>query len=338
MIVVDGQKSYQGAYAERVQNRQTTNQMTEAKKDASVKRVKEAVYDSVSVSEEGKNYVDRESAKTGSGKKAPEFVEYTKVYKDERIAKSGDSFWQNTGSQYLVFSQKLNESGFFDSMSDKEVREAESILSAITKGMDSLSNAQYLTGQGPSGVDGKGYTLPTSYEARMELESSTAALMYFGEKYIEDEGLRKEFEGLVKDYYAHNTEVLGEYTNPSEQMDKAVSKFYENSGNGQYNDLFAKAASQNSDRVAYSKYMGSVTHTKEEQQYGNALSGLFEQLKRNPSDQADIWSKVQNTMLNYATNGGGSGALREQVLAGAGDSFTRMENCWSLLLKNKSSV
>ena len=41
-------------------------------------------------------------------------------------------------------------------MSDKEVREAESILSAITKGMDSLSNAQYLTGQGPSEVDGKG--------------------------------------------------------------------------------------------------------------------------------------------------------------------------------------
>ena len=76
MIVVDGQKSYLGAYAERVQNRQTTNQMTEAKKDASVKRVTEAVYDSVSVSEEGKNYVDRESAKTGSGKKAPEFVGY----------------------------------------------------------------------------------------------------------------------------------------------------------------------------------------------------------------------------------------------------------------------
>ena len=336
MIVVDGQKSYQGAYAERVQNRQPTHQMTEAKKDASANRVKEAVYDSVSVSEEGKNYLDKESAKTGSGKKAPEFVEYSRFYKDERIAKSGDSFWQNTGSQYLVFSQKLNESGFFDSMSDEEVREAESILSAITKGMDSLSNAQYLTGQGPSGVDGKGYTLPTSYEARMELESSTAALMYFGEKYIEDEGLRKEFEGLVEDYYAHNTEVLGEYTNPMEQMDKAVSKFHETSGNGQYNDLFAKASSQNSDRVAYSKYMGSITHTKEEeQQYGNELSGLFEQLKRNPSGQADIWSKIQNTMLNYATNGGGSESIRGQVLAGASDSFSRMEHCWSLLLNNE---
>lgn len=335
MIVVDSQKAYQGAYAKRVQNRQNTQQMTEAQKDAATKRVKEAVYDSLSVSEEGKNYLKGESAKTGGSKKAPEFVEYTRVYQDERVAKSEDAFWRNTGSQYLVFSQKLNESGFFDSMSDKEVGEAESILSAITKGMDSLNNANYLTGRGPSGVDGKGYTLPTSYEARMELESSTAALKYFGEKYIEDEGLRKEFEGLVDDYYAHNTEVLGEYRNPMEQMDKAVSKFHESAGNGQYNDIFEKAASQNPERAAYSKYMGSVTHTKEEeQQYGNELSGLFEQLKRNPSGQADIWNKIQSTMLNYATNGGGSEAIRGQVLAGAGDSFIRMENSWSLLLKN----
>lgn len=335
MIAVDGQKAYQGAYAERVRNRQTTNQMTEAEKEAYTHRVKEAVYDSLSVSEEGKNYLDRKSEKTGDGKRVPEFVEFTRIYQDERIAKSQDSFWQNTGSQYLVFSQKLNERGFFDSMSDKEVGEAESILSAITKGMDSLSNAQYLTGRGPSGVEGKGYTLPTSYEAKMELESSTAALMYFGEKYIEDEGLQKEFEGLVGDYYAHNTEVLDEYRNPSEQMDKAVSKFHENFGNGQYNDLFAKNASQHSDRVAYSKYMGSITHTKEEeQQYGNALSGLFEQLKRNPSGQADIWSGIQSTMLNYATKGGGSESIREQALASAGDSFIRMEHCWSQLLKN----
>ena len=144
MIVVDGQKAYQGAYAERVQNRQTGHQMTEAQKEASAGRVKEAVYDSLSVSEEGKNYLNRESEKTGSDKKTPEFVEYTRFYKDERIAKSQDSFWQNTGNQYLVFSQKLNESGFFDSMSDEEVREAESILSAITKGMPQIDEVKKL--------------------------------------------------------------------------------------------------------------------------------------------------------------------------------------------------
>ena len=43
MIVVDSQKAYQGAYAKRVQNRQNTQQMTEAQKDAATKRVKEAV-------------------------------------------------------------------------------------------------------------------------------------------------------------------------------------------------------------------------------------------------------------------------------------------------------
>ncbi|MEY8338148.1 hypothetical protein AALB16_08985 [Lachnospiraceae bacterium 62-35] len=79
-----------------------------------------------------------------------------------------------------------------------------------------------------------------------------------------------------------------------------------------------------------------ITHTKEEeQQYGKELIGLFEQLKQNPFDQAGIWNKVQNTMVNYATNGGGSQSVRGQVLAGAGDSFLRMENCWSLLLKRQ---
>jgi hypothetical protein len=345
MIKVDGQKDYQGAYAERVQNRQAAHQMMEGRKDASAERVKEAMektkasggnYDSFSASEEAKNFLNGESQKADSSKKMSEFAEYTKIYKDERIAKAQDSFWKNTGKQYLVFSQKLNESGFFDSMSDKEVRETESILRTITKGMDSLSNAWYLTGQGPSGADGKGYTLPTSYEARMELESSVAALIYFGETCIEDEGLRKEFEGLANDYYAHNTEVLNEYANPVEQMDKAVSRFHANSQSGLCNDLFAKAASQNSDRVSYSKYMGGVTHTKEEeQQYRKELSGLFGQLKQNSFGQADIWRQIQNTMLNYATNGGGSKLIREQVLAGAWDSFSRMEDCWSLLLNKE---
>lgn len=344
MIVVDGQKTFHGAYAERIKRRQSSYQMTESRKAASVERVKEAIgktktsegnYDSFSVSEEAKKHPNEGPQKIGRSKNAPKFSECTRFYKDDRIAKSEDPFWQNTGKQSLVFSQKLNESGFFDSMSDKEVFETESILSAITRGMDSLSNSQYLTGQGPSGVDGKGYTLPTFYEARMELESSAAALMYFGEKYIEHEGLRKEFSDLVDAYHAHNAEVLDEYANPVEQMNKAMSEFHESSESELYSDLFEKAEIQNADVAAYSRYMGSVTHTKKEElQYGKELAGLFGQLKQNPSDQTGIWKNIQNTMLNYAANGSGSPSIRERVLAGAADSFLRMENCWSLLLKN----
>jgi len=317
--------------------------MTQEQTALSVERVKKAIeemnpagkdFDSFSVSEEAKNFLDGGTPQAGGNKENAEIIEYTRLYQDDKIAGSKDPFWKNTGSQYLVFSEKLYHSGFFDSMTDEEAGEAEAVLRAITQGMDSLSNAWYMTGRGASGVSGKGYTLPTSYEAKMELESSTAALMYFEDKYLEDEGLRNEFEGLVQDYHAHNTEVLDEFVNPMEQMDKAVSRFYSNPQSLLNRDLFGRAASQNPGGVSYSRYMGSVTHTEgEEQQYERELAGIFIQLKQNPSQLAGIWKKLQDTMLNYATNHGGSQAIRNQVLAGAGDSFRRMENCWSLLLK-----
>ncbi len=324
MMVVERQNAYQGAYAERTKNWQAIHAVTKEQKEVSVERVKTAIgetrppyagkFDSLSVSEEAK-----------------EFTKYTRVYQDDKIAGSNNPFWKNTGSQYLVFSEKLYHSGFFDSMSDKQVGEMEEVLSTITQGMDSLSNAQYMTGQGPSGGSG-GYTLPTSYEARMELESSTAVLKFFGEKFIEDEGLRREFEGLVDDYYAHNTEVLDEYVNPVEQMDKAVSRFRHSPGNSLYQDLFARTEGRNAHEAAYSRYMGSITHTEEEeQQYGKDLAYVFEQLRHNPSHQSGIWKQLQDTMLNYATKNGGTQNIRNQVLVNAGDSLSRIENSWSCL-------
>lgn len=296
MKIVNEQNAYQGVFTERIKNRQTAvHTFTEEQQAASAERVKQAVCDSVTVSEEAKRFAKEEKK---------EFVEYTRFYQDDKIAESEDPFWKQTGSQYLVFSEKLYHSGFFDNMSDREARETEAILSAITQGMDSLSNAQYLTGKGPSGVSEKGYTLPNSYEARMELESSTAALQLFGEKFIEDEELRKEFEGLIEDYYTHNMQVLEEYGNPAEKMAQAVSRFHNDSE--------------------------SVVHTKEqEEQYGKDLAEIFEQLKKNPSDKSVIWKQIQDTMLDYAANKKDSQEKRAQILSGAEDSFKRMENCWS---------
>ncbi len=295
MKIVNGQNAYQGIFVERKKEQQDALTFTEEQKTASVNRVKRAACDSFTVSEEAKSFIKGEKK---------EFIEYTRFYQDDKIAQSKEPFWKQTGSQYLVFSEKLYHSGFFDSMSDKKAREAEAILSTITKGMDSLSNAQYLTGKGPSGVSGKGYTLPNSYEARMELESSTAALQLFGEKFIEDEGLRKEFQGLVDDYYAHNMEVLEEYGNPVEKMAWAVKRFYNSSE--------------------------STVHTKaEEQQYGEDLAEIFEKLRKNPSDKSVIWKQIQDTMLDYAANKEDGQEKRDQILSGAGDSFKRMEECWS---------
>jgi len=125
-----------------------------------------------------------------------------------------------------------------------------------------------------------------------------------GEKFIEDEGLRKEFQGLVDDYYAHNMEVLEEYGNPVEKMAWAVKRFYNSSE--------------------------STLHTKaEEQQYGEDLAEIFEKLRKNPSDKSVIWKQIQDTMLDYAANKEDGQEKRDQILSGAGDSFKRMEECWS---------
>jgi len=126
--------------------------------------------------------------------------------------------------------------------------------------------------------------------------------------------------------------VLDEYVNPVEQMDKAVSRFHDSPGNSLYQDLFARTEGRNAHEAAYSRYMGSITHTEEEeQQYGKDLAYVFEQLRHNPSHQSGIWKQLQDTMLNYATKNGGTQNIRNQVLVNAGDSLSRIENSWSCL-------
>lgn len=57
-----------------------------------------------------------------------------------------DSFWGNTGNQWMVLSEKLYNSGFYTDMSDEEVEQAETTLAKITAGMDHLSRTLYQTG------------------------------------------------------------------------------------------------------------------------------------------------------------------------------------------------
>ena len=74
----------------------------------------------------------------------------------------------------------------------------------------------------------------------------------------------------------------------------------------------------------------STLHTKaEEQQYGEDLAEIFEKLRKNPSDKSVIWKQIQDTMLDYAANKEDGQEKRDQILSGAGDSFKRMEECWS---------
>jgi len=93
-------------------------------------------------------------------------------------ADPSDIFSYRPRDQWLVFSQYLHESKYFDSLSNEELKKVESILQHITDGMDSLAKN--------AGINLFGIKKQqlNSYEAHLELASSTAALQHFSDTFL----------------------------------------------------------------------------------------------------------------------------------------------------------
>ena len=354
-MTIGGCNLFMGAYAERMAGRtpgsrlpisedrekEITNQVTEAWKQIKSSGNKQ---DSVSISEEGKAFLCSDAVKDNM-QKSSALVE--KMYTDnaklqEKLQQTDpdDPFWSNTG---LVFSGRLHSNGFYDAMSDEEVIAVETLLDKLTCGMDGVSSSLYHTGLNiyagnePGKINTSGFDLfnETSGALTMDLESSAAALKYFGETHIADEALRDEFNGLVDKYYSHNAEILKGYQSPAEKMQKAISNIH----SGKYPDsaVFNKssqnAIEQYSERLNAHSHLGGVSHaTEEENQYKKDISILFEQLKQGASGWDDMWKKLENALVDYTSDNSDSESIRQAVSEQADVTFDRMKGYWSLLM------
>ena len=357
-MTIGGCNLFMGAYAERMAGRtpgsrlpisedrekEITNQVTEAWKQIKSSGNKQ---DSVSMSEEGKAFLCSDAVKDNM-QKSSALVE--KMYTDnaklqEKLQQTDpdDPFWSNTGNQWLVFSGRLHSNGFYDAMSDEEVIAVETLLDKLTCGMDGVSSSLYHTGLNiyagnePGKINTSGFDLfnETSGALTMDLESSAAALKYFGETHIADEALRDEFNGLVDKYYSHNAEILKGYQSPAEKMQKAISNIH----SGKYPDsaVFNKssqnAIEQYSERLNAHSHLGGVSHaTEEENQYKKDISILFEQLKQGASGWDDMWKKLENALVDYTSDNSDSESIRQAVSEQADVTFDRMKGYWSLLM------
>lgn len=352
---------YYGAYEARMrQYKKEPVPPSEEQKAAYAKAAKEMFesvkpikgdYDTFMVSEETVSYAYSQSTE---GYNSEGFMDYTMFDRcgvDARIIESEDPFWKYTGSQYLVFSEELYKSGFYDSMSDEEVKESEFLLASITYAMDYISRFECDGCMMPWGISSDVYArgeaieimgevdrmmkeanggsyFPRSYEARMDLESSVSALHYFADTHIEDEDLKSRFRSLIDDYHAHNLEVLSEYTNLNEVWEGRQARWASKYGGGAY---------VSTELSIYYRVMSNVKHTKEEtQSYADDLQHLFGQLDQTPSEQQNaVWEMIRTVMLNYATGGYDNPYIQKKLLASAASSFSIMENYWSQLLKVK---
>ena len=232
-----------------------------------------------------------------------------------------DVFWGNTGNQWLVFSEALYKNGFYDGMSDEEVKEFEDTLAYITSGMDCLSRSQYLTGIEYKSFGEEFKFFMDSSEAAMELESSTAALRYLADKMLPEEQ-REEFNKLIDKYYAHNTEVISEYNNPMESFNRVVAGMRS-----------FQVADDPVDEYKYTVSLGKINKSEEaKRQYQNDMAELFAILEKS-NGSAAIWEQIKEKFLDYSTDNSNDNGFRNYVFGQSQYLFDHMQKCWSNLLQ-----
>ena len=332
---INGNNIFMGAYAERNQNLFQFNQsrlsLSTEKSEAITAEIKEALDFlkpqmngvKVSISKEDLDFLCSEESFLKMKKDAEDL--YIKNANQQKTIANGrdqeDVFWGNTGNQWLVFSEALYKNGFYDGMSDEEVKEFEDTLAYITSGMDCLSRSQYLTGIEYKSFGEEFKFFMDSSEADMELESSTAALRYLADKMLPEEQ-REEFNKLVDQYYEHNTDVISEYNNPMESFNRVVAGMRS-----------FQVADDPVDDYKYTVNLGEISKSEEaKRQYQNDMAELFAMLEKS-NGSAAIWKQIKEKFLDYSTDNSSDNGFRNYVFGQSQYLFDHMQKCWSNLLQ-----
>ncbi len=226
---------------------------------------------------------------------------------------SGNAF-TGTGdlnrSQYLVFSNNLYNSGFYDSMSDEEVQKMEGMLQDITSGMNSINL---------SSLNINKETQMSHEAAKLELTSSVNALRYFSEKFVPEE-MRESFNKLIDQYESHNSEKVASHRNSTDMRDE----FWQDTPLPNTKDR---------EEAEISREIGKVTHTEEEEKKNKAdYQTLFEQLMQGQGDTGSIFDSLKNTLIQFASGGSKNSNVLALLNSRNSDSISNMMSYWSKLL------
>lgn len=106
-------------------------------------------------------------------------------------------------SQWQVFDQNLRQHGFYDNMSDEEIKKTEDLLKSITYRVDSIHDL----------TDFDRHLSDMSHEAaRLEFLSSISALNYFADTYLSGDA-KDSFKSLIKNYEDYNNTSVAKHQN-----------------------------------------------------------------------------------------------------------------------------
>ena len=242
-------------------------------------------------------------------------------------ADPSDIFSYRPQDQWLVFSQYLHESKYFDSLSDEELKKVESILQHITDGMDSL--AKY------AGINLFGIKKQqlNSYEAHLDLASSTAALQHFSDTFLSGD-VKAGFDQLIQDYVRHNTKKVMDYQSVEERFYAARAKI---------NPLNAPLTYQQARHLSMTNKLGKTIYTHEEiESVIKNYQEMFKEIK-NEEDLSSVLLKVKEQLLEFVTKGISPKDVdyqlaRDFVTQHSDDTFKRIENYWKMIWQGKQEL
>ena len=332
---INGNSIFMGAYAERMASKHPEGSELTLSSERSIQieeGIKQAAATSnlqnrgvrVSVSKENMDFLCSEKGFQKMKQDAADIYSLN-MKQQQKLAEGrdpGDKFWNNTGDQWLTFSGALNNGGFYDGMSDEEVKNFEGLLEQITSGMDSLSKSQFNTGIDFGTVAPGGKYFMSSAEAAVSLEASTAALQYMSEKLMPDH-LKDEFNGLIDMYKKHNEEILSEYQSPMESFNKVVAGI---SKAGE-NFLSTKPV----DEFKYTVMLGETENSEEDKaDFRKDISEIFKNYGMNGDIKTAI-SMAKERFSQFVTNDSEDEDFQQYVRDEADHIFSNIQGYWEKL-------
>ena len=305
---------FTGAYNKRIErnkNKAAAEAQRAERENTGTMTARDVLGTSVKISEESKEFMagvaERKAAQRAEREAA-------------RAAEGGNAF-SGTGDfkqQYLVLSENLYNNGFYDKLSDDEVRDMEQMLKDITSGMESINKSSL----------NRNFSTEMSHEAaKLELISSVNALNYFADKYVPEE-MRDSFKEMIKQYESYNSEKVATHKNIYDLRDKSMAKMpAPNAVN------VSSAVKKSQEDAKASMEIGRVKHTKEQEQKNkDEYQALFNSLMQRQNSISNIFNSLQNTLVNYASGGSKNSNVLAMLHERNFAAIHNMSNYWSRLL------
>lgn len=305
---------FTGAYNKRVEqnkNKAAAEVQRAEHKDTDTMTAREKLGTSVEISEESKEFMAGVAER-----KAAQIAEREAA----RTSEGGNAF-SGTGDfhqQYLVLSEKLYNNGFYDNLSDDEVRDMEQMLKDITSGMESINKSSL----------NRNFSTEMSHEAaKLELVSSVNALNYFADKYVPEE-MRDSFKDMIKQYESYNSEKVEVHKSIYDLRDESMAKIpAPNAVN------VSAAVKKTQEDTKASMEIGRVKHTKEqEQENKDEYQTLFDSLMQKQDSVSNIFDSLQNTLVGYASGGSKNSNVLAMLNSRNLAAIHNMSDYWSRLL------